>query len=131
VIGAVHAGWRGLAAGVIEAAVQRMGIAPPAISAWLGPAAGSAAYEVDATVRTAFVEPDPGAAEAFRDSRPGHWWCDLPLLARRRLRALGVTRVAGGDRCTITEAGQFHSWRRSADPGRMATLIWRTTGSLP
>lgn len=127
VVAAVHAGWRGLAAGVVEAAVMRMGIAPSAICAWIGPAAGPAAYEVDAAVRSAFVGPDPGAAVAFRDRRPGHWWCNLPLLARRRLAALGVLRVAGGDRCTITEVEQFHSWRRSADPGRMATLVWRVT----
>jgi YfiH family protein len=131
VIAAVHAGWRGLAAGVVEATVARMGIAPATISAWLGPAAGPSAYEVDASVRDAFVGPDSGAVAAFRDSRPGHWWCSLPLLARRRLSALGVTRVAGGDRCTITEVDLFHSWRRNADPGRMATLIWRTPTSVP
>jgi YfiH family protein len=123
-IAAVHAGWRGLAAGIVETAVDRFDIDPARLVAWIGPAAGPAAYEVDAAVREAFVSGDAEAATAFRDSRPGHWWCDLPALARRRLAALGVERVSGGDRCTITEADTFYSWRRSADAGRMATLVW-------
>lgn len=123
-IAAVHAGWRGLAAGIVETAVNRLDIDPARLVTWIGPAAGPTAYEVDATVRDAFVSRDAGAAAAFRDGRPGHWWCDLPALARRRLAALGVARIRGGDRCTITEADTFYSWRRSADAGRMATLVW-------
>lgn len=123
-IAAVHAGWRGLAAGIVETAVDRLDIDPARLVAWIGPAAGPAAYEVDAMVREAFVSRDAEAATAFRDSRPGHWWCDLPALARRRLAALGIERVSGGDRCTISEADTFYSWRRSADAGRMATLVW-------
>ncbi len=123
-IAAVHAGWRGLAAGIVETAVDRLDIDPARLVAWIGPAAGPEAYEVDAVVREAFVSRDAEAATAFRDSRPGHWWCDLPALARRRLAALGVERVSGGDRCTISEADTFYSWRRSADAGRMATLVW-------
>jgi hypothetical protein len=131
VIAAVHAGWRGLAAGVVEAAVTTMAVAPAATRAWIGPAAGPTAYEVDATVRTAFIASDPGASVAFEPSRHGHWWCNLPLLARRRLAALGIGNVTGGERCTITESDQFYSWRRSADPGRMATLIWKAIPSIP
>jgi len=123
-VAAIHAGWRGLAAGVIESTLARWPASPETTLAWIGPAAGPSAYEVDATVRAAFVGPDPAAAEAFRDSRRGHWWCDLPALARRRLAALGIVRVWGSDRCTISESDIFYSWRRAAEPGRMATLIW-------
>jgi YfiH family protein len=123
-VAAIHAGWRGLAAGVIESTVARWPASPETTLAWIGPAAGASAYEVDAAVRTAFVGPDPAAAEGFRDSRPGHWWCDLPALARRRLAALGIVRVSGSDRCTISESDTFYSWRRAAEPGRMATLVW-------
>lgn len=123
-VAAIHAGWRGLAAGVIEATLARWPAAPGQTLAWIGPAAGPSAYEVDAAVRSAFVESDSGAAGAFRDSRPGHWWCDLAALAGLRLAALGIGRVAGGDRCTISESDTFYSWRRAAESGRMATLVW-------
>jgi YfiH family protein len=123
-VAAIHAGWRGLAAGIVESTLARWPAAPAATLAWIGPAAGRSAYEVDATVRDAFLDRDPGAVAAFRDSRPGHWCCDLPALARRRLAACGIPRVTGGDRCTITEADTFYSWRRAAEPGRMATLVW-------
>jgi YfiH family protein len=123
-IAAIHAGWRGLAAGIIEATVSRMHSAPSSLCAWIGPAAGAAAYEVDARVRSAFVDADPGASTGFRDSRHGHWYCDLPALARRQLGSLGVTQTSGGDHCTITEAETFYSWRRATETGRMASLIW-------
>jgi YfiH family protein len=126
-IAAIHAGWRGLAAGVIESTLARWPAAPASTLAWIGPAAGPSAYEVDAGVRSAFIDRDPGAIDAFRDSRPGHWWCDLPALARRRLAAVGIDRVHGGDRCTISESDTFYSWRRAAEPGRMATLVWIDT----
>lgn len=123
-IAAIHAGWRGLAHGVIEATLARLRVPGERLVGWIGPCAGPGAYEVDAVVRDAFVERDPGATRAFRPSRPGHWWCDLPWLARRRLAAHGAIRVAGGGRCTIAEADAFYSWRRAADAGRMATLVW-------
>lgn len=126
-VAAIHAGWRGLAAGVVESTMARWPAVPASTVAWIGPAAGPSAYEVDAIVRSAFVDRDPGAIDAFRDSRPGHWWCDLPALARRRLAALGIGRIAGGERCTITESDTFYSWRRAAEPGRMATLVWIDT----
>lgn len=123
-IGAAHAGWRGLAAGVLERTVQALGVPPAHLLAWLGPCIGQASYEVGEEVRAAFVAGDAGALQAFAPSRPGHWWCDLALLARRRLQALGVTAVHGGGFDTRTDA-RFYSWRRDgAASGRFATLLW-------
>ena len=124
VVGAAHAGWRGLAAGVIENTVAAMGIAPAGISAWLGPAAGPGAYEVGEDVRAAFVDSDASAAEAFVATRPGHWLCDLYALARLRLARAGVVRVEGGGLCTISDPRRFYSFRRDGNTGRMASLIW-------
>ena len=124
-IAAAHAGWRGLAAGVLEATLDAMQADPARILAWLGPAAGPLAYEVGDEVRAAFVDRDPDAADAFVATRPGHWRCDLYALARRRLAARGVTRVSGGTRCTIGDRERFYSHRREQRTGRMATLVWR------
>ena len=125
VLGAAHAGWRGLAAGVAEATVAAMGATGARLSAWLGPAAGPAAYEVGEEVREAFVAHDRAAAQAFVPTRAGHWRVDLYALARQRLQAVGVTRVTGGEHCTISEPARFFSHRRDARTGRMASLIWR------
>ena len=124
-VGAAHAGWRGLAAGVLEATVAAMRTPPSRLLAWLGPAAGPAHYEVGAEVRDAFVTGDARAADAFVATRPGHWRVDLDALARRRLAAMGVTRVHGGGMCTIADASRFFSHRRDQRTGRMATLVWR------
>lgn len=124
-VGVAHAGWRGLAAGVLEATVAAMATPAAELLAWLGPAAGPAAYEIGGDVFEAFTRDDPGAAGAFVATRPGHWRADLYALARRRLRALGLSRVYGGDRCTISEPGCFYSHRRDGRSGRMATLAWR------
>ncbi|WP_334130622.1 peptidoglycan editing factor PgeF [Silanimonas lenta] len=130
VVGAAHAGWRGLAAGVLEATVAAMGTPPRDLLAWLGPAAGPAAYEVGAEVREAFLEAREAAgrrdatAAAFRPTRPGHWHMDLYALARLRLAALGLTAVSGGGRCTIGEPMAFFSHRREGRTGRMASLVW-------
>ena len=123
-VGAAHAGWRGLADGVLEATVAAMHSAPERLIAWLGPAAGPQAYEIGEDVRAAFVDPDPGAAAAFVATRPGHWRVDLYALARRRLAAVGVTAVHGGGLCTISDPDRFYSHRRDARTGRMATLLW-------
>lgn len=123
-IGAAHAGWRGLAAGVLEATVTQLAVAPSHLHAWLGPAAGPAAYEVGEEVRCAFVDTHPAAGVAFIATRPGHWLCDLYALARMRLRAVGVTRIGGGTHCTIAEAKTFYSHRRDGHSGRMASLLW-------
>lgn len=128
VLGAAHAGWRGLAAGVVESTVEAMRVPGGRLIAWLGPAAGPLNYEIGEEVRTAFVAADAGAATAFVATRPGHWRVDLYALARRRLAALGVRRVQGGGRCSIGEPAAFFSHRRDARTGRMASLLWRATG---
>lgn len=128
VLGAAHAGWRGLAAGVIESTVAAMRVPGERLIAWLGPAAGPSHYEVGEEVRAAFVDADAGAASAFVPTRPGHWHMDLYALAQLRLAALGVTAVQGGERCSIGEPGAFFSHRRDGRTGRMASLLWREAG---
>jgi len=134
VVGAVHAGWRGLAAGVIETALQalRARAAPGiGIQAWMGPAIGPGHFEVGAEVRTAFLQQDPAAAEAFAPNDAGRWQCDLYALARLRLQRQGVSAITGGGLCTYDDAADFYSHRRDvqhlgrAATGRMASLIWR------
>jgi hypothetical protein len=123
-IGAAHAGWRGLSAGVIENTVQAMGIAGGKLLAWLGPAIGPTVYEVGEEVRSAFLARDAAAAAAFSPSRPGHWLLDLYAVARQRLRACGVERIFGGGYCTYSEPERFYSYRRDRTSGRMAAYIW-------
>ena len=123
-VGAAHAGWRGLAGGVLESTVAAMDVAPERILAWLGPAAGAQAYEIGQEVFDAFVSRDARAASAFVATRPGHWKVDLYALARRRLTDAGVTKVFGGGLCTISDPQRFYSHRRDARTGRMATLVW-------
>ncbi len=120
VVAAAHAGWRGLAAGVIEAAVEAMQTPPARITAWLGPAIGPDAYEVGEVVRQAFA----GYENAFRGARPGHWLLDLYAVARQRLAKAGVVNVYGGGYCTYREAGRFFSYRRDRATERMAALVW-------
>lgn len=122
-VGAAHAGWRGLQAGVLENTVAAMGVAPARLIAWIGPAIGAASYEVGDEVRSAFVAADAGAAGAFTATRPGHWLCDLPALARRRLAAAGVARVDGGHYDTFRDE-RFYSYRRARDTGRFASMVW-------
>jgi YfiH family protein len=124
VVAAAHAGWRGLAAGVIESTVAAMRRPPAEILAWLGPAIGPAAFEVGDEVRAAFVAHDAAAAAAFVQHGAGKWLCDIYELARQRLAALGVRRVAGGNLCTVADADRFYSYRRDGATGRMASLIW-------
>lgn len=125
-VAAIHAGWRGLAAGVVEATLARLHAAPRAIHAWLGPAIGQGAFEVGPEVRAAFVDADPGAGGCFQPGRDDRWHADLAGLARRRLHSRGITRISGGDRCTVDDRAHFHSFRRDgAGSGRMATLVWR------
>ncbi len=122
-VAAVHAGWRGLAAGVIEEAVRALARPGAALLAWLGPAISPAAYQVGDEVRDTFMAHDPRAAAAFRPAAGG-WHADLYQLARERLAACGVTQVYGGGHCSYAEAGRFFSYRRDGACGRMASLIW-------
>lgn len=123
-VAAVHAGWRGLAAGIIDRAVTALQLPGEQLLAWLGPAIGPNAYEVGEEVREAFLRLDADARTAFRLSRPGHWWMDIYQLARQQLLQRGITEVYGGDHCTWQEADRFYSYRRDGVTGRMASVIW-------
>ncbi|HUI99485.1 MAG TPA: peptidoglycan editing factor PgeF [Usitatibacter sp.] len=123
-VAVAHAGWRGMAAGVIENALQAMQVAPPEVLAWMGPAIGPAAFEVGPEVRDAFVAVDPAAAAAFRPHGAGKFFADLYALARQRLARAGVSRVHGGGFCTMLEATRFFSYRREKRSGRMGAFIW-------
>jgi len=127
VVAAVHAGWRGLCDGVIEAAIDKMAVPASSILAWLGPAIGPHAFEVGADVRTQFIAHDAQAHHAFKPLAD-KWLCDLYLLATQRLNNRGVTQLYGGgvnaEFCTYTDADRFYSFRRDNVTGRMATLIW-------
>lgn len=125
VVAAAHAGWRGLAGGVLEATVTAMASPAARIMAWLGPAIGPRVYEVGPEVRTAFLDQDDRARHAFDPGPGGRWYADLYRLARQRLYAAGVRAVYGGGLCTYTDAGRFYSYRRDGETGRMASLIWR------
>jgi len=124
VVAAAHAGWRGLQAGVLEATLAAMAVAPTEILAWLGPAIGPQAFEVGAEVRAAFVAADPAAAQAFRAQAADKWLADIYLLARQRLLAAGIRAISGADFCTVSDAQRFFSYRRDGLTGRMATLVW-------
>jgi YfiH family protein len=134
VVAAAHAGWRGLAGGVLEETIKAMGVAPERILAWLGAAIGPAAFEVGEEVREAFVSQHAMAGIAFRPALPGtldeaprKWLADLYALARIRLAAAGVERVFGGGLCTFSDRERFFSYRREPMTGRMATFIWLNT----
>lgn len=124
-VAAVHCGWRGLAAGIVGAAVGRFAAPAGAVSAWLGPAIGPAVFEVGDEVREAFVHADAGAAACFEAGRGTRWLADLFGLARGALLAGGVQRIFGGGVCTVADAARFYSYRRDGVTGRMASLIWR------
>ncbi|HEX7913784.1 MAG TPA: peptidoglycan editing factor PgeF [Paraburkholderia sp.] len=141
-VGAAHAGWRGLAAGIVEQTAQRVaelaGVEAGALHAYLGPSIGPDAFEVGADVRDAFMN---GVGHTQRDAtanafvehprNPGKYLADLPVLARLRLQTLGVTRIVGGDMCTVTQRERFYSYRRDRDTGRMAALIWLDDQAQP
>lgn len=125
-VGAAHAGWRGLAGGVLEQTVAKMGVPPAQLLAWLGPTISQKNFEVGDEVREAFMQGDAGAASAFEANSRWRWQCDLYALARRRLAALGVGGVFGGELnwCTHGDPWHFFSFRRDGQCGRMAALIW-------
>jgi polyphenol oxidase len=124
-VAAAHAGWRGLAAGVIGATVRAMAAQPERLIAWLGPAIGPSHFEVGAEVRQAFLSTDPGAGDAFKANAGGKFMADLAMLARRQLEDLGVNRIYGGGECTYACADRYFSHRRDGVTGRQATLVWR------
>ncbi|WP_229007456.1 peptidoglycan editing factor PgeF [Methylophilus sp. Leaf408] len=123
VVAAIHAGWRSLCDGVIEAAVEVMPGEASHLMAWLGPAIGPEAFEVGGEVRQQFILHDAQAEAAFRP-HGNKWLGDLYTIARQRLQSSGITRIYGGGRCTYTEPESFFSFRRDGDTGRMATFIW-------
>jgi polyphenol oxidase len=123
-VGAAHAGWRGVAAGVIEATVNALGGSPRELLAWLGPAIGPRHFEIGAEVRDELLRGDPGAEAAFEPNDRGRFMADLYTLARNRLVRLGVERIYGGTECTYAEEDKYFSHRRDGGTGRHATLIW-------
>jgi len=133
-VGAAHAGWRGLAGGVVEACLQavseKAGCTPGDVHAWLGACIGPTAFEVGAEVLEAFGrDPRADVTEGFVRSAPAadgspRWMADLPGLTRERLAAAGVTRVSGGQWCTVSDASRFFSFRRDRLTGRMAAAVW-------
>ena len=127
VVAAVHAGWRGLCDGVIEAAVHKMAVPASEVLAWLGPAIGPQSFEVGDDVRTQFIAVDPRASLAFKP-HTDKWLCDLYLLAKQRLQSIGVSQIYGAtintEFCTYSEGERFYSFRRDNVTGRMASLIW-------
>lgn len=124
-IAAIHGGWRGLAAGVIEATLGAMAAAPSNLMAWFGPAISQPAFEVGDEVRAAFIDDDPGAAAAFEPNARGRWQADLYALGRRRLAQQGVTDIYGGGLCTHADAARFFSYRRDGQTGRLHSFIFR------
>lgn len=126
-IGAIHAGWRGLANGIIEQTLAQFNFPPHEILAWLGPAIGPQVFEVGDEVRALFLQTQPEAAGAFLPSPQGRWLANLYILATLRLQRLGVTQIFGGDYCTYSMPDKFFSYRRDGNKtGRMASLIWLT-----
>ena len=123
-VGAAHAGWRGLAAGVIEATAAALGCPGESLLAWLGPAIGPGQFEVGAEVREQLLQADPAAEGAFEPNSRGRYMADLYALARSRLRRVGVDRTYGGGECTYAAADKYFSHRRDGLTGRQATLIW-------
>jgi len=123
-VAAAHAGWRGLAAGVLEATISTAGFNPAHTLAWLGPGIGAEVYEVGDEVRAAFIDQSADDIDAFTPSPQGRWLIDMYLLARRRLQRVGIERIHGGEYCTYRQAEDFYSYRRDGVTGRMASLIW-------
>ena len=123
-VAAIHAGWRGLCNGIVEATINKLPVAAEQLMVWLGPAIGPDVYEVGQEVYDAFTSDNEVARQAFVPASEGHWLFDIYRLARMRLSKLGVVQIFGGDHCTLTEKEHFYSYRRDGITGRMASLIW-------
>ena len=129
-IAAAHAGWRGLAAGVLENTVAALDTNPADLLAWIGPAITQPNFEVGGEVRQALVASDGAAAACFEPNARGRWQADLIGLARRRLAAAGVSAISGGKGCTYGDPGRFHSYRRDPDCGRLVSFIQIGVGPI-
>ncbi len=127
-VAVAHAGWRGLFAGVIEATVDSLEVRASELMAWLGPAIGPKAFEVGDEVRSRFTDQAEVAQRAFRPSASGRWLADIYELACQRLKSRGITAIYGGNLCTLSDPKRFFSYRRDGTTGRMASLIWLTSG---
>jgi YfiH family protein len=123
-VAAIHAGWRGLAAGIIEKTLHSFACDHSAIIAWLGPAIGPNAFEVGSEVVELFVKQDPQAFNAFKQTDSQHFLANIYLLAQQRLNLCGVTKIYGGECCTVSNPNRFFSYRRDGVTGRMASMIW-------
>ena len=123
-VAAVHAGWRGLQAGVIQGTLARMKSSSEQLQAWIGPGISQDNFEVGGEVRTAFIDSMQDAESFFKENRKGHWLCDLAGLAERVLKRQGVVDVCSDPDCSYRDADHFYSYRRNATTGRMASLIW-------
>jgi polyphenol oxidase len=123
VVASIHAGWRSLCDGVVEATIKKLDVKPANLMAWLGPAIGPNAFDVGAEVREQFIAKDAKSELAFKKQND-KYLADIYKIATQRLNNLGVTQIYGGDRCTFTEKENFFSFRRDGATGRMATLIW-------
>lgn len=124
-VGAAHAGWRGLAAGVLEQTVRAMRVPAGELRAWMGPCISREHFEVGEEVREEFVRQDDQASEFFDRNLRGRWQADLVGLARRKLSTVGVNDIKGGSWCTYADRAQFYSHRRDGKGGRLAAVIWR------
>lgn len=123
-VAAIHAGWRGLCNGIIEATIKKLPVKAESLLIWLGPAIGADVYEVGEEVYDAFAQQDSKAKQAFTSVSENHWLFDIYAMAKLRLNKLGVTKIYGGDFCTFSDEEQFFSYRRDGVTGRMANLIW-------
>ena len=123
-VAAIHAGWRSLAAGIIEKTIDKFDCHPADIITWLGPAIGPTQFEVGHDVYQAFCQHSDTAQHAFKKTDSSHYLVDIYLLARQRLNALNVSAIFGGDYCTVSDPSQFFSYRRDGVTGRMASIIW-------
>ncbi len=125
-IAAIHAGWRGLAGGIIEKTIAHMQAEITDLIAWLGPAIGPQQFEVGSDVYEVFTQSSTQAVQAFSIQDNGRYLADIYQLARQRLTKCGVEQISGGEHCTVSDPATFYSYRRDGQTGRMATLIWRT-----
>ena len=123
-VAAIHAGWRGLCDGIIEATIKKLPVEAESLLVWLGPAIGPDVYEVGEEVYDAFTGTDDEAKQAFTSVSDEHWLFDIYHLAKLRLKKTGVTQIYGGNRCTLSEEQEFFSYRRDGVTGRMASMIW-------